>query len=186
MPKLTGRATRFPEVFSRNKELLASILKSRVEERGPDDCWLYRGPTPGFGYGSVSFKDEETGERWRCDAHRLVHALRIGRWPGAKEFVLHGCDNPPCCNPAHLSEGTPQKNMDDRSARGRSPKGGKNAMAKLTEAQVLAIKAALASSKPPLLRDLASTYGVHLSAIGLIKIGINWKHVELPKEGATP
>lgn len=32
---------------------------------------------------------------------------------------MHSCDNPPCVNPKHLSEGTARLNAQDRESKGR-------------------------------------------------------------------
>jgi hypothetical protein len=43
-------------------------------------------------------------------------------------YVLHHCDNPPCCNPLHLYAGTQRQNIHDAIARGRfSPPPRRNA-----------------------------------------------------------
>lgn len=42
------------------------------------------------------------------------------------EVVRHTCDNPACCNPAHLIRGTVADNVADRVARGRSATGERN------------------------------------------------------------
>lgn len=34
-------------------------------------------------------------------------------------MVRHSCDNPPCCNPAHLLVGTAAQNAQDMAERGR-------------------------------------------------------------------
>jgi hypothetical protein len=34
-------------------------------------------------------------------------------------FILHSCDNPSCCNPEHLSVGTPKDNTQDMMNKGR-------------------------------------------------------------------
>lgn len=59
-----------------------------------------------------------TGARRKVFVHRVAWALAHGRWPTGQ--VLHHCDNPPCCNPAHLYEGDPARNAQDREDRGRA------------------------------------------------------------------
>ena len=73
--------------------------------------------------------------------------------------VCHSCDNPPCCNPAHLRWDTPDANVADRmAARGER---------KLTPDEVAAIRAAYAGpqhkNRPrtgPTTTELAAEYGV--------------------------
>jgi hypothetical protein len=58
--------------------------------------------------------------------------------------VLHRCDNPPCCNPAHLFVGTNVDNVADRVAKGRSGckamHGEENGSSKLTNTQIRQIR----------------------------------------------
>lgn len=84
----------------------------KVDVGGPEDCWNWTACTTHFGYGNF----------W--NGHRLINSHRFswvihhgpitnGLW------VLHKCDNPKCCNPAHLELGTPSKNLLDACDRGR-------------------------------------------------------------------
>ena len=69
-------------------------------------------------------------------AHRLSWILNVGPIPRGL-WVLHKCDNPPCCNPDHLFLGTNRDNVTDRDKKGRTPRGSWHSCAKLTEDQVL-------------------------------------------------
>ena len=51
-------------------------------------------------------------------AHRIAFILHYRVYP--KNHILHTCDNPPCCNPYHLRDGTHADNMRDRDIRQRS------------------------------------------------------------------
>lgn len=87
---------------------------SRVDKSaGPDACWLWTGPRNHSGYGLLQW-DGKTST-----AHRVAKRLsRVQRIP-EKRFVCHKCDNPPCCNPAHLYIGDARSNARDASRRGR-------------------------------------------------------------------
>jgi hypothetical protein len=110
-------------------------------------------------------------------------------------YVLHRCDNRRCCNPSHLFVGTQQDNMDDMLAKGREGMGEAKAhhgsahgRAKLTEADVLAIRAGTAGKafgRDPQTgrlvgrgaRDLAERYGVSVATINQIARRHIWKHI---------
>jgi len=93
---------------------LEERFRSRVDVKGPDDCWEWTaGKIPG-GYGAVW--DNSIGRHQH--AHRLAWELANGPIPDGM-WVLHRCDNPPCCNPAHLWLGTQYENDKDRTRKQR-------------------------------------------------------------------
>lgn len=51
-------------------------------------------------------------------AHRVAYKMFRGGIPKGL-WVCHTCDNPPCCNPAHLFLGTPKENVEDAQRKGR-------------------------------------------------------------------
>ena len=76
-------------------------------------CWEWTGAPNGvFGYGRIRFNGR------RVLTHRLAWELSYGSVPGGL-FVLHHCDNPPCCKPEHLFLGDNFDNMADKVAKGR-------------------------------------------------------------------
>ncbi len=89
---------------------------SKVDIRSPDECWPWTAGKSPEGHGR--FKADGVDLR----ASRIVCELTHGPIPDGL-FVLHSCDNPPCCNPAHLSPGTPRRNQVEAVERGRRPQG---------------------------------------------------------------
>jgi hypothetical protein len=96
--------------------------------------------------------------------------LTHGDWPPM--FTLHSCDNPPCCNPAHLSAGTPRENVEDAQRKGRHIRGERVGSARLTESDVMAIR-----SSPKGAVALGREYGVSASTICDIRFWRTWRHV---------
>lgn len=90
-----------------------NLFWPRVDVRGPEECWPWKGSRTRGGYGHAS----REGKSVR--AHRVAYQLAKGLIP-AGLVVRHKCDNPPCCNPAHLELGTHKQNKDDSIQRGRS------------------------------------------------------------------
>lgn len=89
----------------------------RIEVRGADECWRYRGDLNNHGYGRLDYRTP-SGSRVKIMAHRAVLEMSEGPMPAEVES-LHSCDNPPCCNPAHLKPGTHRQNMLEAKERGR-------------------------------------------------------------------
>lgn len=144
-----------------------------VKRGGPDECWEWVGfRHKKSGYGSWSPRHDE---RW--GAHRVAWVLANGRLPDG--MVCHHCDNKPCCNPAHLYDGTAKTNAQDAKERGRlggRSRGELNPAAKLTAAHVVQMRAAHAAGVGS--RVLARQYGIGRSTTKRILRGLKWKHVE--------
>lgn len=143
----------------------------RIVKAGPDDCWLWYGATNNAGYGHLGAAPRKT-----IAAHRAAYESAVGPIPPGVH-VLHRCDNPPCCNPAHLWLGTAADNAADKVKKGRARavyhwRGEGNAKAKLTAAQVLEI--ARSSGSPG---ETAKRYGVCYSTIHQIRRGLIWSHI---------
>lgn len=139
---------------------------SFVDKGEPDECWEWKGNAHPTGYGKF----------WEGDrtvyAHRFSYALAHGLTADLPLDIRHSCDNPRCVNPAHLSLGTAQDNANDRVSRGRSLKGERHNLAKLTAEQVKFIR----NSNMSNLR-LRMMFGVAKSTISAVKNGQNWKHL---------
>lgn len=108
----------------------------KVDRRSPAECWPW--------LAAVRRKDEGYGAFWLDRRHqpasRVAWVFTHGEiLPGL--VVCHQCDNPGCCNPAHMFLGTPRDNDADRVAKGRQSRGSKAGKAVLTEALVLELRA---------------------------------------------
>lgn len=106
---------------------------SKVDIRGPDECWPWLRSLHGPGYGYFRFEGKARS------AHRTAYELMIGPIPTGL-CVCHHCDNKLCVNPAHLFVGTQADNIADMMRKGRSNKGQTAGPAKLINEQVLSIR----------------------------------------------
>lgn len=90
---------------------------SKVDRTKPDACWPWIGYRNVHGYGTFWFEDRHviaSRMAWELTHAPITNGL----------FVCHRCDNPPCCNPAHLFLGTMADNFHDAVAKGRVALGG--------------------------------------------------------------
>jgi hypothetical protein len=153
---MTRKRTIFP---------LSDDFWSRVEVRG--DCWVWTG----------RIKDGYGGYGRNYLAHRLVWQEKFGPIPDGL-FVLHNCptgDNRACCNPDHLFLGTKTDNARDRDEKGRVARGESHGKVKLTENDVIAIRARKRCGERA--ASLAIEYGVTEGTIRNITGRHTWKHI---------
>lgn len=127
-----------------------SLLEEALEKvnQDTDECIIWPHARNNSGYGSVN------GQM----IHRWAYTLKKGAIPKGLD-VRHTCDVRTCFNPRHLITGTRKDNMQDMVARGRSPVGAKNPMAKFTESYIQQVRALWASGKFKSHRQLSESLG---------------------------
>lgn len=109
---------------------------SKVDKSDSENaCWNWIAFCAPNGYGQFGVNGKV------LYAHRVVWEISNGNIPN-NMCVLHRCDNPPCCNPAHLFLGTQVDNILDMRAKKREKFAlGENVgISKLTRKQVLEIR----------------------------------------------
>lgn len=105
-PDLTGEMVNILEFLCNS---------STVNERG---CWVWNFSKNKLGYPNGNYG----GRNWVMT--RLAWCGTVGAFDPML-YVCHDCDNPSCCNPAHLWLGTHTDNQRDMVKKGRHSKGKK-------------------------------------------------------------
>lgn len=141
----------------------AARLAARTEPDTNGGCLLWTGCTIKDGYGHIRVNGK------LVLTHRLAWSVANGPVPAGQQ-VLHRCDVPACVNPDHLFLGTHADNMADKTTKGR------NNLAKLTAADVLAIRARLAVGGESQLA-IGRDFGVSQAAVSFVKLGKRWSHL---------
>lgn len=158
---------------------------SKVDRRGDDECWPWKKACFEKGYGAFRLGPKQV------KAHRFGYELLVGPL-GPGENVLHHCDNPPCCNPAHLFIGSHRDNAHDRERKGRgryrtvgplAPKpklsrarGERHGMAKMDAEKVRKIRRLRADGLSQ--SRIATIVGISQENVSSVLRGRTWRHVE--------
>lgn len=125
----TVDVTRFARRGATDEERLLKYL-STVDA---DSCWEWQGHRTRGGYGTVS------GTSSPRVASRVAYETWIGPIPDGM-VICHSCDNPPCCNPAHLFVGTSRENTEDMLNKRRGIHGERHHWHRLTDEEVHTIR----------------------------------------------
>lgn len=164
---------------------LLERLHSRIARGEPGACWPFTGKCDADGYGLISWK-----RRSRRATRVLWESLHGSIAPGL--VVRHRCDQPGCCNPAHLQLGTPSENVGDAVKRGRMARGDRSprrryperfplgeqvTTSRLDAAKVYAMRAAHVAGEANY-RQLALRYGVSPPAARKAVLGLSWRHLK--------
>lgn len=127
---------------------------SKVDVRGPDECWNWKR--------GIKSKDSPYGRFYFCSqpfpAHRFALLLASGPPSALTDMACHSCDNPTCCNPAHLWWGSAHDNARDCAVKGRKVRPDAR---KMDRAELLRLREAGWSYSM-----LADHFKVHASSVG--------------------
>lgn len=152
------------------------VFWSKVAKGRHDECWPWMAARFQNGYGAIS------RYRKNLKAHRVAFQMARGPIPEGA-VICHTCDNPPCCNPAHLFIGSNRDNTRDCIAKGRynafkvaPTRGEQRYNAKLNESGVRAMRSLYASGSHTQ-AELAALFGVSAFVVSQIIRRKKWKHV---------
>jgi len=134
----------------------------------PNQCWLWMAGVNDYGYGRINWSGSNQY------SNRVAWMITFGEIPEGL-LICHTCDNPPCCNPAHLFLGTKADNNQDKMLKGRHKpipgwKGEENPNSKLTDLQVEEIRRRYKwrGKNGNDLKGLSQEFGVTFQTIGAI------------------
>jgi hypothetical protein len=151
-------------------------LKTYIDSktvRLENGCHVWTGLRNATNYGRIKVRQVDHL------VHRVIFALSLGKdVTEVRGLVMHSCDNPPCINPDHLSEGTLGDNLLDAYSKGRarSPVAGRhgndNFNRKLSQSDVDRIRLLFVAGYNN--TEIAPMFGVHHATISLIRVGKTW------------
>ena len=156
---------------------LFNLVLDRVSINPKTNCWEYQGTLNPKGYGTVILGNV------RQMTHRVVYQY-LYRKVNSPYMLCHICNNPKCCNPSHLYEGTSRDNERDSILAGTSrfynidQRGSSNINCVLTEDIVLLARV-MAKSGDYTHQSIAETLGVNRRTLSRAIIGESWTNLDL-------
>ena len=141
----------------------------KVDRRGPDECWPWLKSQMNGGYGQFRVTVGQSPKRASRVAWELTHG------DAGELSVLHSCDNPPCCNPAHLFLGTVADNNADKLRKGRANYNMDalvSRVRRLTDEQISDVRRCYAGGES--CRSIAKRLGVSQTTVSRLIGGKHW------------
>jgi hypothetical protein len=154
----------------RAKQPRAEAFWKKVRLVSPGECWEWTGYVNKHGYGVTSWDQKS------MLSHRKAYKLTTGALPDDGKVLCHTCDNPPCCNPAHLFVGTGSENMQDSIAKGRFRRacGDANGKTKLLTPAVLDVRARFSRGETQ--TEISRELNINRSTVRNIVHRRTWKY----------
>lgn len=150
---------------------LKERMRLKVSRSNAANCWPLTGYKTRFGHGQVG----AGGTLFYT--HRVAWEMANGPI-GEGMCICHKCDNPACCNPAHLFVGTQADNVRDCHSKRRTvhfvapnsfPSGERSHLAKITNDQARSIIDRVNAGERRAL--VASEFGITVSSISKMLLG---------------
>lgn len=142
-----------------------------------NSCWNWTAAKGAKGYGRFKLNGK------LVSPHAISYQIHNDDYDSTKD-VCHKCDNPSCINPEHLFLGTRTQNVLDSIQKGRwngnPTKGADHPSSKLTDKDVMLIKAILKYSDLNVVQ-IAKMFSVSLTTIKNIRSKKRWSHINLPQ-----
>lgn len=147
-----------PNVISRYSKNKAEFLNPVVTHKGYLAVTLYT----------------DGKSKW-CAVHQLVALAFLGNPPTPEHVVCHKDDVKSHNHVNNLEWGTTKHNAATREAIGKTSRGEGNGRSKLTEQDVVGIRAAYDAGITQ--QKLAEIYGVHQGIISKVVLRKSWRHI---------
>lgn len=154
---------------------VVSRVENHIVSKNPPDgsgCWLtdFRSNPR---YPAVTIR--AAGKVTNIPAARIMYQHHYGKIP-AEILVCHTCSNAFCINPKHLFLASHQEKVNITVAQNKQAKGSRLPQAKLTETEVIEIKALIEEDELSL-KSIAQMFGVTVRTVTDIKSRRCWKSV---------
>lgn len=151
-----------------------------------DECliWPFKKTTPYRKYAgghalawNPRLKKQEGAYRVMWEMH---YGIPFPEDAQARHLCNGGTGENGCVNPRHVVPGTKAENAADRILSGRSNRGSRHGLAKLTEEQAIAGCHRVANGESQ--TSVARSFGVDPETIGTIWRGRSWLHIDAPRK----